>query len=75
MGDAERDRLIPVSVRPLRSAAGDYLGDIEISLNTTCFPRRVIFTACEPSSSGNSQRHFATWDNAAAYLNLLAASS
>lgn len=75
MSSTGHNQLIPVSVRALRSAEGEYLGDIAISLNTMSFPRKVIFTACEPPSSGNSQRDFSTWDNAAAYLNLLANSS
>ena len=68
MSRTARDQLIPVSVRPLRSAAGAHLGDIEISLNPMSSPREVIFTAHELPLSGNGQRDFSTWENRAAYL-------
>lgn len=74
MHSSSHECRLPVSLRPLRSATGEYLGAIEISLSAASSPREVIYTAHEPAVAGGRQRDFTTWENAASYLGLLASS-
>lgn len=74
MHSSSGEARLPVSLRPLRSATGEYLGAIEISLSAAGSPRAVIYTAHEPAAEGGRHRDFSTWENAASYLGLIASS-